>query len=43
MHEKNVVEVKYKSKKYYDRKINPQPFKLGDQVFFIIYYYLLKG
>jgi len=35
--QKNVVEAKFKSKKYYDRKINPQIFKPGDQVF------LLKG
>jgi len=32
--QKNVVEAKFKSKKYYDRKINnPQTFKSGDQVF----------
>jgi len=34
---KTVVKVKFKSKKYYDRKINPQTFKPRDQVF------LLKG
>src|SRR5436190_152070 len=34
---KNVVEAKNKSKVYYDKKINPQTFKPGDQVF------LLKG
>jgi len=34
---KNVVEAKFKSKKYYDRKINPQTFIPRDQVF------LLKG
>lgn len=34
---KNVVEAKFKSKKYYDKKINPQTFKPGDHVF------LLKG
>lgn len=33
----NVIEAKHKSKKYYDKKINPQTFKPGDQVF------LLKG
>jgi len=33
----NVVEAKIKSKRHYDKKINPQTFKLGDQVF------LLKG
>ena len=33
----NVIEAKNKSKKYYDKKINPQTFKPGDQVF------LLKG
>jgi len=27
---KKVVEAEFKSKKYYDRKINPQIFKLGD-------------
>jgi len=27
---KNVVEAKFKSKRYYDRKINPQTFKPGD-------------
>jgi len=31
------VKAKSKSKKFYDRKINPQTFKPGDQVF------LLKG
>jgi len=36
MHEK-IVEAKFKLKKYYDKKINPQTFKPGDQVF------LLKG
>jgi len=30
---KNVVEIKFKSKKYYDRKINPQTFKLRNQIF----------
>jgi len=34
---KNVVEAKFKSKKYYDKKINSQTFKPGNQVF------LLKG
>lgn len=33
----NVIQAKVKSKKYYDRKVNPQTFKPGDQVF------LLKG
>ncbi|KAM0730323.1 Retrovirus-related Pol polyprotein from transposon 17.6 [Formica fusca] len=33
----NVIQAKIKSKNYYDRKINPQTFKPGDQVF------LLKG
>jgi len=33
----NVIEAKEKSKKHYDKKINPQTFKPGDQVF------LLKG
>lgn len=33
----NVVEAKFKSKKHYDKKINPQTFKPGDQIF------LLKG
>jgi len=35
--QKNVVEAKFKLKKYYDRKINPQTFKPEDQVL------LLKG
>lgn len=34
---KNIIEAKFKSKKYYDRKIKPQTFKPGDHVF------LLKG
>jgi len=34
---KNVIDAKHRSKKYYDKKINPQIFKPGDQVF------LLKG
>ena len=33
----NVIEAKVKSKKHYDKKINPQTFKPGDHVF------LLKG
>jgi len=33
----NVIEAKEKSKKHYDKKINPQIFKPGGQVF------LLKG
>jgi len=32
---KNVVEAKFKSKKYYDRKINSQTFKPGDQIFLL--------
>ena len=31
----NVVSAKIKSKKYYDRKINPQTFKPGDHVFLL--------
>ena len=34
---KNSINAKIKSKKYYDRKINPQDFKIGDNV------YLLNG
>ena len=33
----NLVDAKNRSKKYYDRAINPRNFKLGD------YVYLLKG
>jgi len=33
----NIIEAKIKSKKHYDKKINPQTFKPGDYVF------LLKG
>jgi len=33
--QRNVVEAKFKSKKYYDRRINPQTFKPGDQVFLL--------
>ncbi|KYN28044.1 hypothetical protein ALC57_02544, partial [Trachymyrmex cornetzi] len=32
----NVVEAKVKSKKHYDKKINPQKFKPGDHVFLLI-------
>jgi len=31
----NVVEAKIKSKKHYDKKINPRTFKPGDHVFFL--------
>ena len=31
----NLIEVKEKSKLYYDKKINPQNFKIGDYVFLL--------
>jgi len=37
MHKKTLLKLNFKSKKYYDGRINPQTFKPGNQVF------LLKG
>ena len=31
----NLIAAKEKSKKYYDKKINPQNFKIGDSVFLL--------